>query len=77
MERRRSLSDFNGELLRPMTVQSENIVGEPEVFRAVDFLEVAHFLGDFVGGSGMEGITEDWFGAPVAAERTPAAGDQV
>lgn len=77
MERRRFSSDFNSELLRPMTIQSENIVGEPEVLRAVDFLEVAHFPGDFVGGARVEGIAEDRLGAPIAAERTPTAGDQV
>src|SRR6185437_16019969 len=58
-----------GKFVHPIAVESEDIVGEPDVVGAERVLQVTHFRGDFAGVAAAVMIAPDRLGAPVAVER--------
>src|SRR6185369_8346358 len=69
--------DLTGEVDDPVPIQSEDIVGEPDVFSTVEVTQGTHLFGDHGCVIQTEVIAEDWLRAPVAAEWASSTGDGV
>ena len=64
-----------GKILQPVPVQAKDVVGKPQMFRTVSFLQQFHLKRDFGGISQLKGIPKNRLCAPVATERASAAGN--
>src|SRR6185312_739140 len=66
-----------GKIVHPVTVEPEDVVGEPDVVGAERVLQVTHFHGDFAGVAAPVVVSPDRLGAPVAVEWTTPRGRHV
>src|SRR5579885_2447211 len=66
-------ADQVGQLSDPLTLQAENVIGKPEMFRTIEFLQEGHFLDHTLRRTHVECIAIDRLGTPITSKGTPPA----